>query len=171
VEEDAEALVEVFGASGGAAAYRRTMLEDVGGFDERLEFGFEDVDLAWRARMRGWRTLHLSSAVVLHRHAGTVPLESPFRLYQGGLNRVRILAKHADAELLRRNWWRMLIYDTAYVGYAMVRLHSAAPLRGRLRGLRQWRRFRAAGREGRVAVELAPIQGIMAARRRRMGRR
>jgi hypothetical protein len=39
---------------------------------------------------------------------------------------------------------------------------STAPLRGRLRGLREWRRYRAAGSPQRP-VELVPARGLRAA--------
>ncbi|MGD8969515.1 MAG: glycosyltransferase family 2 protein, partial [Anaerolineae bacterium] len=45
----------VFGACGGSAAYRRAMLEQVGLLDEDFFFSCEDVDLAWRAQLAGWR--------------------------------------------------------------------------------------------------------------------
>lgn len=52
---------EIFGACSAAAFYRRNMLNDIkeetGYFDERFFFLVEDVDLAWRARKRGWRAL------------------------------------------------------------------------------------------------------------------
>ena len=46
---------EVFGACAGAALYRRDALAAVGGFDERYFAYLEDVDLALRLRLRGWR--------------------------------------------------------------------------------------------------------------------
>ena len=50
--------VEVFGASGGAALHRRRMLDEVGGMDESFFFALDDVDLAWRAHMHGWRCMY-----------------------------------------------------------------------------------------------------------------
>jgi GT2 family glycosyltransferase len=46
---------EVFGACAGAALYRRAAVDAVGGFDERLFAYLEDVDLALRLRLAGWR--------------------------------------------------------------------------------------------------------------------
>src|SRR5262249_10939580 len=46
---------EVFGPCGAAMLLRRELIDDVGLFDERLFMYYEDLDLAWRARLRGWR--------------------------------------------------------------------------------------------------------------------
>ncbi|NLE43118.1 MAG: glycosyltransferase family 2 protein [Chloroflexi bacterium] len=63
-------MVEVFGACGAAAIYRRTMLDDVaidGQFlDERFFAYYEDADLAWRAGLRGWRCVFVPTAVCEH---------------------------------------------------------------------------------------------------------
>lgn len=59
--------IEVFGASGSSAFYRRSALERVGLFP--VEFGayFEDVDLACRLRKAGYRTMYEPGSVVHHR--------------------------------------------------------------------------------------------------------
>src|SRR5690349_20738592 len=60
----------VFGATGAAALYRRTMVEDisVGGefFDEDFFAYREDADLAWRAQLMGWSCLYVPEAVAWH---------------------------------------------------------------------------------------------------------
>ena len=54
-----EASEEVFGVSGAAPLYRRTMLEDVQVNGETFAESFfaylEDVDQDWRARLLGWK--------------------------------------------------------------------------------------------------------------------
>jgi GT2 family glycosyltransferase len=70
---------EVFGACAAAALYRRELLDDVGLFDEDYFAYYEDVDLAWRARLRGWRTLLVPRAVVYHVHSATGGRASPFK--------------------------------------------------------------------------------------------
>ncbi|MGH2524060.1 MAG: glycosyltransferase family 2 protein, partial [Anaerolineales bacterium] len=49
--------VEIFGPCAGAALYRHALFDDVGVFDENFFAYLEDVDLAWRARWRGWRAI------------------------------------------------------------------------------------------------------------------
>ena len=70
-DEREEAAVPVFGPSAGAALYRRSMLNEIGLFDEDYFAYLEDVDLAWRARLVGWRCLYAPTAVVYHRHSAT----------------------------------------------------------------------------------------------------
>ncbi|HEX6513575.1 MAG TPA: glycosyltransferase family 2 protein, partial [Chloroflexota bacterium] len=45
----------VFGASGGASAFRRRLFDEIGFFDERLVSYCEDVDWAWRMQLAGSR--------------------------------------------------------------------------------------------------------------------
>jgi len=46
---------------------RRWMFEALRGWDTRYPIGWEDVDLCWRAWLRGWPTLYVPSAVCWHR--------------------------------------------------------------------------------------------------------
>lgn len=157
---------EVFGVSGGAAVYRKQDLRDLGGFDLTF-FGYlEDADLAWRARMTGLRSFYLPNVVVYHHHSATFKHGSPAKLWLVGRNRVRLLAKNAPTGLLLRRGWAMVAYDVGYVVYVAIRARSMAPLRGRLRGLREWRRYRVAGACQRAPVALAPAAGFAGALRR-----
>jgi GT2 family glycosyltransferase len=61
---------EVFGVCGAAPLYRREMLEDVRVgeqvFAESFFLYLEDVDLDWRARLRGWKAFYVPTAVAYH---------------------------------------------------------------------------------------------------------
>ena len=63
--------VEVFGWCGAAVLFPSAYLRDVGGFDERLFLYYEDLDLAWRGRARGWRYRTVPTSVVRHRLGAT----------------------------------------------------------------------------------------------------
>jgi GT2 family glycosyltransferase len=158
--------VEVFGASAGAALYRRAMLDEIGSFDESFFAYLEDVDVAWRARMNGWRCLYVPAAIVSHHHSATLGHRSGQKYYLAGRNRVRLLAKNADAALLRRYGLGMLTYDLAYVAFVSLRRGKLAPLRGRIAGLREWKRYRRAGAGARRPIPLARVSGLRAALRR-----
>jgi GT2 family glycosyltransferase len=61
---------EVFGACAGAALYHRLAVQELGGFDERYFAYLEDVDLALRLRLAGWRCRY-EPAVALHAGEGS----------------------------------------------------------------------------------------------------
>ncbi len=63
--------VPIFGASGGAACYRRAALDDVGLLDEQFFAYLEDADLAWRLRLRGWETWLAPRARIRHIYSAT----------------------------------------------------------------------------------------------------
>ena len=159
--------VEVFGASAGAALYNRAMLSALGGPDESFFAFLEDADLAWRARMRGWRSMYAPDAIVFHWHSATAGHNSPFKHFNVGRNRVRLLAKNATARHLAVYGVAAMVYDVAYVAYAAVVDRTLAPLRGRLAGLAEWREYRRRGADGRRPVDLEPVRGIRGALRRR----
>ncbi len=100
--EDAPKLpFPVFGACGGAAIYRRQMLDEIGLFDEAFFAYMEDVDLAIRARLAGWTCLSAPDAVVLHAvAASTGGHTSDFS--------VRQTTKNAIATILKTAPWPVL---------------------------------------------------------------
>ncbi len=93
---------EVLLPSGSAAMYRRSMLEDTGGFDEDLFLYCEDTDLGLRARWAGWTCVYAPAAVVDHRYSETAGRASPLKAYFAERNRLFVIAKNFPAALLAR---------------------------------------------------------------------
>lgn len=129
--EHASEGAEVFGASAGAALYRREMLDDIGLFDERFFAYLEDVDLAWRAQWAGWRARYVPQAEVLHAYSGTSREGSPFKLRHLGRNKVWLLAKNYPRPALLRYLPAILFYDLAGMPLTIVGARTAAPIVGR----------------------------------------
>lgn len=56
--------------SGGSAAFRRSMWLELGGMDRLFNpFYWEDIDLSYRARKRGWKTIFEPKSIIHHYHA------------------------------------------------------------------------------------------------------
>jgi GT2 family glycosyltransferase len=91
---------EVLLPSGSAAMYRRTMLEEIGGFDERFFLYCEDTDLGLRARWRGWKCVYSPLAVVEHHYSHSAGEASPLKAYLVERNRLFVLAKNFPARML-----------------------------------------------------------------------
>ncbi len=61
---------------GGSALIRKSMWDTLNGFDEAYSpFYWEDVDLSYRAKLKGWRVRYASDIVVEHHHESTTGAE------------------------------------------------------------------------------------------------
>lgn len=67
---DSEA--EIFYGGGTALIVRRSVLDEVGGFDPKFYAYSEDLDLSWRIRLRGYEIVMVPNARVYHRISQTV---------------------------------------------------------------------------------------------------
>lgn len=130
---------QVFGATACLALYRRTMLDAIGGFDERFFAYLEDVDVAWRAQAGGWCCVYEPGAVGYHLGSASTGPGSATKYFLVGRNRVWLLARNATRLQLLRALPGIIAYDLAYVAYVALTERTLAPLRGRLVGLRTWR--------------------------------
>jgi GT2 family glycosyltransferase len=118
---------EVFGVDGAAGFYRRAMLEDVNldgeYFDELFFTYMEDVDLAWRARLLGWRCWYEPRSVAIHRRTFQPGRRSG--MHRGVRatavkNRYLMMLKNEGREEWRRDWWRIGLYDLGIWAYVLL---------------------------------------------------
>src|SRR5262249_54470677 len=85
---------EVFAPCAAAALYQRMAFEAVGGFDERYFCYFEDVDLGFRLRLKGYRPVYVPGAVVTHVSSGISGYRSDFAVYHCERNAVWTFLKN-----------------------------------------------------------------------------
>jgi GT2 family glycosyltransferase len=71
----------IFGACGGAAMYRREILNDIGFLDEDFFLIHEDTDLNFRAQLAGWKVLYVPTAVVYHKVRSSIGYMSDKAIY------------------------------------------------------------------------------------------
>ena len=137
--EAADVPGTVFGASAGAALYRRAALEDVAEegayFDRKFFMYLEDVDLAWRLRLRGWDAAYAPEATILHEGSATSGEGSAFKNRLLARNKVWFVLKCYPARGLARYGLFVLAYDLASVPYRVVFAGQGAALRGRIDAL------------------------------------
>jgi GT2 family glycosyltransferase len=130
------APLPIMGPSGGAALFRRAMLEDIG----LMEAGFfnylEDADLAWRALLRGWCTLVAPQARARHIYSATAGQGSPFKQRLLGRNRVRTIVRCLPGPLLWRCLPAIVRYDALALAYGLASGQTAIAA-GRAAALRE----------------------------------
>ncbi len=86
---------EIFSACAGAAIYRRAVFDEIGLFDEAHFAYLEDVDVAYRARIAGYRNLYIPEAVV--RHVGSAAsgsLYNEFKIRHSSRNSIYLIYKN-----------------------------------------------------------------------------
>ncbi|HUQ95338.1 MAG TPA: glycosyltransferase family 2 protein [Bryobacteraceae bacterium] len=88
---------------GCAAMYRRTMLDQIGGFDEDFFAYADDAELGLRARIAGWGCVYVPTAVVRHHRGATLGVRSMRRVELIERNRVLLAAKLFPWSLLWLN--------------------------------------------------------------------
>jgi GT2 family glycosyltransferase len=91
---------DAFFPSGSAALFRRSMLDEIGGFDESFFLYCEDSDLGLRARWAGWQCLYVPSARVHHRYSHSAGRASALKAYYVERNRLFLALKNLPASML-----------------------------------------------------------------------
>ena len=129
-----EAPGALAGPSGGAAAYRRTAFEAVGGFDSALFAYGEDVDLALRLRAAGWLAAEAANARGVHLGGASFGVDSPLQRRLAGFARGFLLRRYGV--LRSRAAPRALLVDALVVGWGLLRHRTRVPLTSRLAGWR-----------------------------------
>jgi Predicted glycosyltransferases len=107
---------EVFGVCAGAALYRVKMLNQIGIFDKDFFAYYEDVDLAIRSRLFGWKSICVPQAVIYHIHSATLGNDSPFKKYLLERNSYYYVFKSLPRKVIVRFliWKARLIFFTLF---------------------------------------------------------
>jgi GT2 family glycosyltransferase len=92
---------EVLLVSGGACAYRREVLDEVGLLDERLVAYYDEVDLGLRAWSAGWRGRYVPDSKVTH--VGSWSERDNRSTMLTTRNSLLIVAKHWPGRLILRH--------------------------------------------------------------------
>lgn len=122
----------VFSACGGAAAYRRAMLGQIGLLDNDFFFSCEDIDLAWRAQLSGWRCVYAPQAIVYHRLAATGG--GPTASFYSSRNMLWVIAKNYPGPLARK-YWRHIVRAQWRRAWEALKAWQGEAARATLRGI------------------------------------
>jgi GT2 family glycosyltransferase len=119
---------EVFGVSGAAAMYSREMINDISlnneFFDEDFFAYKEDVDVAWRAQLLGWKAVYEPSALAYHERGWKEGGRSSKQLFVRRLsyiNRYKMMVKNDQISSILKNIIPLLVYECLSFGYALVK--------------------------------------------------
>ena len=117
-----DGIFEVLSVSTAGALIKRSVFEELGGFDEKLDLFRDDVDFGWRIHAAGQSVLVNTDAVVYHAEAAAserrdVDVDEAF------LHRPHLLDRRNAAYVLLTNstWWMLPFISLQVVGAALAR--------------------------------------------------
>lgn len=122
---------QIFAASGGASLYRARLFNDIGLFDEDFFAYYEDVDISFRARLRGWDILFEPTAIAYHHiNATSNRMPGGFATQQTLRNLPFLLIKNVPFSLLPRVLPRFAIIYTSIFLSSYTRGSAIPALKG-----------------------------------------
>jgi len=86
--------IEIFWASGACLMIRSQLFHELGGFDHRFFAHMEEIDLCWRAKLRGHQIWVIPQSLVFHVGGGALPNDSPHKGYLNHRNNLWMLYKN-----------------------------------------------------------------------------
>ncbi len=87
---------EIFWASGAAMFVRAKLFNDLGGFDADYFAHMEEIDFCWRLKKANYKVMFCSESKVWHVGGGTLPVESPKKVYLNFRNSLTTLLKNKE---------------------------------------------------------------------------
>lgn len=126
---------KVFSACGGAAIYRRSILDEIGWFDEFHFAYLEDTDIGYRARIMGYKNIYCPEAKVYHVGSGaTGSRYNDFKIRISARNNMYVIMKNMPVLQIVVNLPFLLLGFTIKALFFILIGHGRAYLSGLKRG-------------------------------------
>lgn len=133
---------EIFGVNGACSLYRRQALEDIKidneYFDQDFFYLKEDVDLAWRLRLRSWQSWYQPQAIAYHKRISSAKMiNKPGKLNLFELKKSRkqksrlvrfysfrnhyfVLIKNQSFKLIFYHFWSFFFFELGRLTYGLI---------------------------------------------------
>jgi GT2 family glycosyltransferase len=125
----------IFGVSGAAAMYSSDMVQDISIYGEFFDADFfaykEDVDVAWRAQLLGWKSYFVADATAIHTRGwkvGTRKKQPLFLRKLSYINRYKMMLKNESLEYILRHFFSIAFFEIASFGYLILREPNVFPV-------------------------------------------
>ena len=135
--EDLDRKRWVFGATGAACLFKRSVLDDVGSFDEDFFLYLEDVDYSFRCQIRGYKCVYEPLARVHHMGSATSNQFHGMKTYFTTRNYFPLVAKNFPKSHIKKHLISMVFFVFTMAAAHILKARSPlAFVRGLISGLR-----------------------------------
>ncbi|MGM9776387.1 MAG: glycosyltransferase family 2 protein, partial [Candidatus Coprenecus sp.] len=107
-----------FWVSGAAFMVRSSLWRRLGGLDESFFAHMEEIDFCWRAQLQGWQVWSIPSSVIYHVGGGTLPNNSPRKIYLNFRNNLLMMYKN-----LPTKWRGPLIFERMLIDGVLATIY------------------------------------------------
>ncbi len=111
----------IFGACAAGALYRKSMLDQIGFFDEDFFLLYEDVDLSFRAQLNGFKCRYVPDSMVYHKVSSTLVRDSETSIYYGHRNLEWVYFINMPIQLIRKTLFLHMIHTIGSMIYFSIR--------------------------------------------------
>ena len=108
----------VFWASGACFFIRKSVFDNLNGFDESFFAHMEEIDLCWRAHNSGYTTKYVGASTIYHIGGATLNSTNPKKTYLNFRNSLFTLTKNSPANLFLLIFVRLSLDSLAVLKFA-----------------------------------------------------
>ncbi|MBR5230894.1 MAG: glycosyltransferase [Clostridia bacterium] len=132
VAEEKEMPKQMAAVTAACLLMRKSVFEQIGGFDEHYVYGYEDVDLCLKAHRAGYKNYYCPTAVLFHYEFGTQSTSSDDEVAQRRRNNIKFFSSRWNEYLKRELLLDKLNCTCCFadaplvVAFAVTEAHSAA---------------------------------------------
>ena len=120
----------IFGSSGGAFLARTAMFKDIGMYDQQYFMYYEDVDIAFRAQLRGWKARYTPRAIAYHKLGASAATVPGLAVYNTFKNLPMLFVKNVPLKLWPAMYPRFILTYTLILGNALKNGRGSYALKG-----------------------------------------
>lgn len=120
-----------FAACGGASIYRKSILDEIGRFDEKHFAYLEDIDIGFRAQVYGYRNIYLPAAICHHvGSASSGSRYNTFKIVLSAQNNIYMIYKNMPWLMILINLPLLLIGHLVKLFFFILKGHGGDYLKG-----------------------------------------
>ncbi|MEJ6776964.1 MAG: glycosyltransferase family 2 protein [Crocinitomicaceae bacterium] len=109
--------LEIFWATGACLMIRSDVFHKIGGFDEDFFAHMEEIDLCWRIKKMNMKFMVCPSSSVYHIGGGTLPYNSPRKVYLNFRNSLIMITKNHEGALCSKLFQRLILDGIAAITF------------------------------------------------------
>lgn len=100
---------------------RKSLYDEIGGYDTDFKFQGEEYDWQARAKARGYKIVYTPYAKIWHKESMTIGKASAFKLFYDSRNPMLVILKHKSPDYFRKFFWLHFREDIVHTSLVVLK--------------------------------------------------